>query len=68
MRYTIRAFAGHNHPAKVPFGIKLKEHVTIGENGRQEWAKAYRRQIEAGVISRVAFYDRNNTMVEEITP
>lgn len=64
MRYTIRAYAGHN--AKVPFGIKLKEHETIGENGRREWVEAYKRQIDSGLVSSVGIYDKNNTLVEEI--
>lgn len=68
MRYKIRTFAGHRHPvAGIKFGTPLKSFEVIGEGGRQHEAGILQHWIESGHLSRVDIFDRNMTLVEQLT-
>lgn len=68
MRYQIRTFAGHRHPVKdVAFGTPLKRFEVVGEGMRQHEAGILQHWIESGHLSRVDIFDRNMTLVEQLT-
>lgn len=68
MRYQIRTFAGHRHPVEgVKFGTPLKRFMVRGETERQHEAGILQRYINVGHLSRVDIFDRNMTLVEQLT-
>lgn len=67
MRYKIHVFAGNKHPLKIPFGKLVKKIDVRGEDQRSFHCGILRQYITSGHVSRIDIFDRNMTLVDQIS-